>query len=178
MNGNPDTARVLQDAAEWLMALPEPSHMQLAAAGELLLEAARVVRGQVILAETITAAPNVRAGLWRPRPAGQPDTLDRMYEQIARDNGGTLAGQYAADPAGADVSRETCGRTEHDYGCCPLAVTGYAGEASHPYRLQPTPEMAEYLRQYPAGPDRPANAPTYAEWGQAREVSNASDTGR
>ncbi len=39
MNGNPDTARVLQDAAEWLMALPEPSHMQLAAAGELLLEA-------------------------------------------------------------------------------------------------------------------------------------------
>jgi len=84
VNGNPDTARVLQDAAEWLMALPEPSHMQLAAAGELLLEAARVVRGQVILAETITAAPNVRAGLWRPRPAGQPDTFASCIASLSR----------------------------------------------------------------------------------------------
>jgi hypothetical protein len=110
MDSMPDITRILQDAAEWLMAKPDASHLQLAAAGELLIEAARVMRGQDALAEAMAAAPNVRAGLWRPRPAGPPDALDRLAS-VSRESAPCCVDHMVIDcPDCAIVSRETSTR--------------------------------------------------------------------
>lgn len=95
-----------------------------------------------------------------------PDFLRSVADMIA---GVDLGDDTAAPQQPASEECPLCGQTVdlddvNDHIAMHIDAGDIPGAGAEAVRLQPTPEMAQYLTEYPAGPDGPADRPSFDDW--------------